>query len=298
MPVETKTDEKMPETTPQDSLVGGPVTTGFPPDQPPAEAPRPEGEAPKSEGAPTPTPSTPPSPPYRFMSWAEAEKSETEAKRRMHEATQETSRLRKQLAELEAARDTRSNEEYLASVTQAMHRDLRAIAHDDPDLAAKEVNVLMKYNLQVADRIAQAAVAKQQTRTQQAMEDRVTEMRRTETTDRLITDRLTTEGLTQPSHRQLFDTVLAGVRTGTPDFADLSTEEQFALVLTPMRQMLGLTTEHLTALAHQNDEAKRNAEVLRRGGRKPPEAETPEKRRTLGEQMEQARQDKTKLFRA
>ena len=297
MPAEVMIEKSPPETPQPDLVTGGPGIPGLPPETPP-ESPRPEGVTPVSEAPPTPTPPALPGPTYRFKSQEDAEKAETEAKQRMHQATNEAATLRKKLAEVEAARDTRSTEEYLESATREMHRELRANPDNDPELAQKEAAIMLKHNAKIAQRIAEGVVSKQQAAAQQAGEDRVQQVRQGEATEKLITDRLATEGLTRPSHRRLFDAVLAGVRETTPGFVSLTTEEQFGLVLTPMYDMLGMTTEQLQALAKKNDEARRNATVLRSGGKGPAPSGAPEKPKTMGELMDDVRADQAKRARA
>lgn len=280
--------ETTPETTDTPLLVGGPGEPGFPPVQPPVEPPRTEGTpASKVDAGTTPTQiiTTPQAPIYRFKSWDEAEKSEHEAKTRMHEATTEAAQLRKQLAEAQTVRDTRSMEEYLSGVNREMHQEMRAIPDTDPEIVQKQLVVMNKYNHQIAQRVADQVMAKALEQAQRTVDERVYQVSSAEKTERLIVDRLEKEQLTLPAHRKLFDTTLAQVKADTPNFKALTTEEQFALVLTPMHEMLGMTVDRLTDVAKQNAAAVAGAEVMGRGARAPagPAAET--KPTTLGQQI-------------
>ncbi len=228
---------------------------------------------------------------FRFKNQEESEVAEAEAKRKMHEATTESAGLKRQVAEMSTKRTTEDDQEFISEVTQEAAKSMRALSDEDPDIRDKELKIMGEMNMKIAQRIAERQTPQIMDEQRQQQEAHTSAVSR-------VKELLANEELKTDQHFNLFVTIQARVMADRVDYNQLPEEEQFGLVMSEMRPLIGHTEERFKEIQEANDKIKKDMAAVGRGANAP--KVTPEvkgKPMTLGAQMTQAKSSPDRQFR-
>ena len=312
MPEEKVEIQTEPELKPQDSTLteqisqvqGGPgVDEGLPLQDPgPGQGPKPGDPAPSADQEKTDEgekkaeelKTQDQEPQHEFKTWEEAEKAEKEGKRKMHEATQETATVKRELEDLKKKQTEQTDEEFMKSVNADALKKMKAIPEDAPDRYEQEFAVMTETNRQIAAHEARKV-------SPTVVKEHLDQSKKESDVEGVIATRLNDQdGWSYETHRELFQGVLNGIMAKTPDFQQIALDEQFDMVFDRMRRLLGVSADKLKEahkVAEKNEEARRSGTVLSRGSTRPAPKDQSPKSETLTEQLQELQSGAHSKFR-
>lgn len=227
---------------------------------------------------------------YRFKTQEEAEKAYEEAQRLMTRATTRTREIERQLT---AAQKTlkEDDQKVLAKLTAEATKKIRGIPQDDPELEAKQLEILSELQANIAAHTSESTAKR-------IFAEQIKQREEMEAANTIIHNRLAEHELDTPAHFDLFIQLLRQTMDehGEQEFNALDETKQFELVFSRMKPLIGFTEERLKKISEKNDEVRKSAAAMGRGGTSLPERETSAPT-TLKAQFQELKDDKARAFR-